>query len=260
VDRIVVRGGAARGVALRGGGTIPAERVVWNGDPVRLYRDLLPGRRRRRWTSRRLGRLRHSMGLFVLYFGTRRRYEDVAHHTIWMGKRHRGLLRDIFHRGVLADDFSLYLHRPTATDPDMAPPGCDAWYVLSPVPNLEAAIDWRAAGPAYRDRIVTALEETLLPGLRDVLVEDFYVTPEDFRDHYLSEHGAGFSVQPLLTQSAWFRFHNRSEEVRDLYLVGAGTHPGAGLPGVVTSARVLDRLVPRARPRAGVSAASRLAS
>ncbi len=246
VDRIRVVDGAARGVRLESGEEIPSECVVYNGDAVRLYRDLLPEAPRRRWTRRRLARMRHSMGLFVLYFGTRRRYEDVAHHTICMGPRYRGLLRDIFHRGVLADDFSLYLHRPTATDPDMAPPGCDAWYVLSPVPNLESGIDWSREGPAYRDRIVASLEETLLPGLRDVIVEDFYVTPEDFRHEYLSEHGAGFSVQPLLSQSAWFRFHNRSEEVRDLYLVGAGTHPGAGLPGVVSSAKVLDRLVPDA--------------
>ena len=217
-----------------------------NGDAPFLYKHMVAARHRRRWTDRRLGRLRYSMGLFVLYFGTTRRYPDVAHHTIVMGPRFKGLLRDIFHRKVLAEDFSLYLHRPTATDPGMAPPGCDAWYVLSPVPNLQAGIDWEVEGPRYRDRIVNALDADLLPGLRDHIVEDFYVTPRDFRSRYLSLHGTGFSIQPLFTQSAWFRFHNRSEDVEGLYLVGAGTHPGAGLPGVLSSAKALDRLIPHA--------------
>jgi len=249
VSGIRVVDGAARGVHLEGGGEILADRVVYNGDPPHLYRHLLPGVRRRRWTDRRLARLRYSMGLFVLYFGTRRRYDDVAHHTILLGPRYRGLLHDIFHRRVLAKDFSLYLHRPTATDPGMAPAGCDSFYVLSPVPNLQGDVDWSTAGPGYRDRIVDALSQSILPGLRDEIAAESYVTPEHFRDDYLSAHGAGFSIQPLFTQSAWFRFHNRSEEVRDLYLVGAGTHPGAGLPGVLSSAKVLDRLVPGSEQR-----------
>lgn len=249
VESIRVVEGAARGVRLEDGEEIASDRVVYNGDPPHLYRHMLPPGRRRRWSERRLRRLRYSMGLFVMYFGTTRRYEDVAHHTILMGPRYEGLLSDIFHRRVLAEDFSLYLHRPTATDPGMAPAGCDAWYVLSPVPNLQGSVDWSEAGPVYRDRIVAALEGSILPGLRDVITEDFYVTPRTFETDYLSTHGAGFSIQPLFTQSAWFRFHNRSEEVRDLYLVGAGTHPGAGLPGVLSSARVLDRLVPACGPR-----------
>ncbi len=249
VDQILVESGRARGVRLEDGERLPAELVVWNGDPAWLYEKLLPGGRRRRWSPRRLGRMRYSMGLFVLYFGTRSRYPDVAHHTILMGERYRGLLRDIFHRRVLADDFSLYLHRPTATDPALAPAGCDGFYVLSPVPNLQAGIDWRQEGPRYRDRILTALERTLLPDLQEHLALDFWMTPEDFRSRYLSVHGAGFGVQPLLSQSAWFRFHNRSEELDGLYLVGAGTHPGAGLPGVLSSAKVLERVVPEPAAR-----------
>jgi phytoene desaturase len=194
--------------------------------------------------KRRLAK--HSMGLFVLYFGTRCKYPDVKHHTIWLGQRFGELLADIFHRQVLADDFSLYVHRPTATDPSFAPAGCDSFYVLAPVPNLEAAVDWRTAGPELQRRIVSALDETILPQLKQHITADFFMTPEDFQRNYLSVAGAGFSIAPLFRQSAWFRFHNRGEGPRNLYLVGAGTHPGAGVPGVLSSAKVLDRLVPHA--------------
>jgi phytoene desaturase len=168
----------------------------------------------------------------------------VAHHTILLGPRYRGLLRDIFDRKHLADDFSLYLHRPTATDPSLAPEGCDGFYVLSPVPNLQGGTDWPAVEETYRRRIADALEATVLPGLNEHLVTSRVTTPQTFRDDLLSVHGAGFSLEPILRQSAWFRPHNRSEEVRGLYLVGAGTHPGAGVPGVLSSARVLDTVVP----------------
>jgi phytoene desaturase len=187
-----------------------------------------------------------SMGLFVLYFGTTRKYEDVAHHTIWFGDRYRELLQDIFHNHHLGEDFSLYVHRPTATDPSFAPPGCDSWYVLAPVPNLQSGTDWNATAKSYGDSILKALGETMMPGLEEHVVERFHMTPADFRDRYLSVHGAGFSVAPILRQSAWFRFHNRAESVRNLFLVGAGTHPGAGLPGVLSSAKVVDRLIPQA--------------
>jgi phytoene desaturase len=190
------------------------------------------------------------MGLFVWYFGTRRRYEGVGHHTILLGPRYRGLLRDIFARKVLAPDFSLYLHRPTATDPSMAPPGCDCFYVLSPVPNLDAGIDWAAEAEPYRRAIARHLSDKLLPGLEEAVVTSRVATPRDFRDDLLSPRGAGFGLEPVLRQSAWFRPHNRSEEVENLFLVGAGTHPGAGLPGVLCSAKVLDALVPRAAARA----------
>lgn len=186
------------------------------------------------------------MSLVIWYFGTRRRYPDVPHHTILSGPRYRELLDDIFERKVLAGDFSLYLHRPTATDSSLAPDGCDAFYVLSPVPHLDSGIDWMAQAEPYRQAIERRLEETLLPGLRDSIVSSRLMTPLDFRDRLRSPKGAAFSFEPVLTQSAWFRPHNRSEELQRLYLVGAGTHPGAGLPGVLSSARVLDTVVPDA--------------
>jgi phytoene desaturase len=186
------------------------------------------------------------MSLFVWYFGTKRQYPDVGHHTIVLGPRYRELLTDIFERKHLADDFSLYLHRPTASDPSLAPPGCDAFYVLAPVPHLESGTDWQAVAEPYRRRIAAHLERTLLPGLEEAVVTSRTMTPQDFQDHLLSFRGAAFGLEPVLTQSAWFRPHNRSEEVDGLFLVGAGTHPGAGVPGVLSSARVLDKVVPDA--------------
>jgi phytoene desaturase len=247
VAEIVTRDGVATGVRLARGEIIPADIVVSNACSAWTYRHLLPDVRRRRWTDRRIARARYSMSLFVWYFGTRRRYDDVAHHTILLGPRYRGLLEDIFERKVLADDFSLYLHRPTATDPSFAPAGCDAFYVLSPVPHLGSGIDWSEAAETYRARIEATLSDTILPGLGNAVVTSRMLTPRDFRDRFSSYLGAGFGLEPILTQSAWFRPHNRSEEVKRLYLVGAGTHPGAGLPGVLSSARVLDDVVPDAR-------------
>lgn len=232
------------GVRLASGERLAADLVVANADAPFVYERLIAPAFRRKWTDRRLRRLKYSMGLFVLYFGTRRTYPDLAHHMILLGPRYKGLLADIFTGDRVPEDFSLYLHAPTRTDPSMAPPGCEAFYVLAPVPNLQAPIDWSVEGPRLRNKIVAHLERTVLPDLRRHLVEDFYVTPEHFRDTLLSRHGTGFSIQPILRQSAYFRFHNRSEEVDGLFLVGAGTHPGAGMPGVLSSAKVLDRLVP----------------
>ena len=186
------------------------------------------------------------MGLFVWYFGTRKKYDDVAHHTILMGPRYRELLSDIFQRKILAPDFSLYLHRPTATDPSLAPAGCDAFYVLSPVPNLAGGQDWSAEAAPYRQKIERALEASILPGLSSEIATSRVTTPQDFEDNLCSFRGAAFGLEPVLTQSAWFRPHNRSEDVRNLFLVGAGTHPGAGLPGVLSSARILDKVAPHA--------------
>jgi phytoene desaturase len=154
------------------------------------------------------------------------------------------LLADIFKRKILAEDFSLYLHRPTATDPSLAPAGCDAFYVLSPVPHLGSQIDWREAAEPYRKRIARHLSESLLPGLDDAIVTSRLLTPQDFQDRLNSFQGAAFAMEPVLSQSAWFRPHNRSEDIQNLFLVGAGTHPGAGLPGVLSSARILDTVVP----------------
>ncbi len=251
VERITIKNGRATGVLLENGRQFSADIVVSNADPAHLYRRMVPMHVQTNAVKLKQRFSRFSMGLYVLYFGTRRTYPDVAHHTIWLGQRYRELLRDIFDRKVLADDFSLYVHRPTATDPSFAPAGCDSFYVLAPVPNLEANIDWSKEGPLLQGRIVDALDKTMLPGLKDAITADFFMTPQDFADDYLSVAGAGFSVAPLFRQSAWFRFHNKAEGLENLFLVGAGTHPGAGLPGVVSSAKVLDRLVPRVaeRPR-----------
>ena len=246
VERVSIEQGVARGVVLADGTVVDADIVVSDADAAHLYRDLVPRAEQALASRVKLSQAHYSMGLFVMYFGTTRTYPDVAHHTIWMGERYRELLEDIFHRQKLAEDFSLYVHRPTATDPSFAPAGQDSFYVLCPVPNLQADIDWATEGPRLRDRIVDALERTMLPGLKAAITADFYKTPEDFRDEYRSVHGAGFSVAPIFRQSAWFRFHNKSESVRNLYLVGAGTHPGAGVPGVLCSAKVIDALIPAA--------------
>jgi phytoene desaturase len=247
VAEITVADGRATGVRLTGGETIAADIVVSNADSATTYGRLLsPAHRRRRWTDAKLDRARYSMSLFVWYFGTRRRYDAVPHHMILLGPRYRELLHDIFTEQVLADDFSLYLHRPTATDPSMAPPGCDSFYVLSPVPNLRSGLDWAEQAEPYRRRISAFLERMLLPGLDANIVTQRIMTPFDFRDRLLAPHGCAFGLEPVLLQSAWFRPHNRSEEVERLFLVGAGTHPGAGLPGVISSAKVLDEVVPHA--------------
>ncbi|MEO8936250.1 MAG: phytoene desaturase [Burkholderiaceae bacterium] len=246
VAQICVAGGAASGVRLADGENLAADVVVSNCDSAWTYKHLLAPELRHRWTDKRIERARYSMSLFVWYFGTDRRYEDVAHHTILLGPRYRELLGDIFDRKHLAEDFSLYLHRPTATDPALAPDGCDAFYVLSPVPHLASGTDWERTAEVYRRAIEQRLEEKLLPGLGKAIVTSRMLTPQDFQDRLSSFRGAAFGLEPVLTQSAWFRPHNRSEEVDRLYLVGAGTHPGAGLPGVLSSARILDKVVPHA--------------
>ena len=244
VEEIVVSGGRVTGVRTADG-VIEADLVVSNADPSWVYRHMLEGRDAPRGSGR-ARRMRQSMSLFVGYFGTDRRYEDLVHHTILLGPRYRGLLDDIFRRRVLAEDFSLYLHAPARTDPGMAPPGRDAFYVLSPVPNTRSGIDWSREAEPYFDRILEALERRVMPGLRDALVTRTWMTPADFEGTLRSVDGAAFGPEPILTQSAWFRYHNRAPDVDGLYFVGAGTHPGAGVPGVLSSARVLDRLVPAA--------------
>ncbi len=246
VEEVVIRDGRAAGVRLAGGETLDASLVVSNADAAATYKYLIPEQHRRRWTNRKLAKTKYSMSLFVWYFGTKRQYPDVPHHMIVLGPRYDGLLNDIFNRKVLADDFSLYLHRPTASDPRMAPEGCDAFYVLSPVPNLQAGIDWREQAEPYRKAIEEHLEATVLPGLKDELATSLMLTPQEFQDRLGSVEGAGFSIEPVLTQTAWFRPHNISEDIPGLYLVGAGTHPGAGMPGVISSAKVLENLLAEA--------------
>ncbi len=246
VRRIVVEAGRARGVELTDGERIDADIVVSNADAAWTYRHLVAPEHRRTWTDARIERSHHSMSLFVWYFGTRRQWPDVPHHLLLMGARHLGLMKDIFRHRRLADDFSLYLHRPTATDPSVAPPGHDAFYVLSPVPHLDAGVDWAGRADGYRDAIAQALERTVLPGLRASIVTSFVTTPQDFHDELLSYKGAAFSFEPRLTQSAWFRPRHRSEDVDGLFLVGAGNHPGAGIPGVLSSAKALESVLPDA--------------
>ncbi len=243
-EEILTEGRTARGVRLTNGETLLADVVVSNADSAWTHANLLP--KARRWTDKKLSRAAYSMGLFVWYFGTNRKFENVPHHTIMMGPRYGPLLKDIFDRKILADDFSLYLHRPTATDPSMAPQGCDGFYVLSPVPNLSSDIDWAVEAEPYRQKIEAYLEATVMPGLKDSVISSRLLTPPDFEKDYLSYNGAGFSFEPKITQIAWFRPHNVCEDVDNLYLVGAGTHPGAGVPGVIASAKILDKLVPSA--------------
>ena len=251
VDEILLKEGRARGVRLSSGEIVTADIVVSNADAGHTYDHLLRNHKKRRWTPARLRRARWSMGLFVWYFGTKgtaEMWRDAGHHTILNGPRYKGLVRDIFRTGKLAEDMSLYVHRPSVTDPTVAPEGDDTFYALSPVPHLGHAnpVDWQAEAEPYRQKVQKVLEEQLLPGLGAHLSASEVFTPETFRDRYLSPHGTGFSIEPRILQSAWFRPHNVSEEAQGLYLVGAGTHPGAGLPGVISSAEVLDKLVPAA--------------
>jgi len=247
VDEIEAENG--RVTAVRAGADrLPAAVVVSNADAGHTYAHLLKGGKRR-WTKAKLDRQRWSMGLFVWYFGTagtRDKWADVGHHTIINGPRYDGLLRDIFIRGKLADDMSLYLHRPSVTEPGVAPDGGDTFYALSPVPHLGwGGVDWAQETDRYRRKVAAVLEQHI-PGFEDHLSASHILTPADFESRYLSPHGCGFSIEPRILQSAWFRPHNVSEEVAGLYLAGAGTHPGAGLPGVISSAEVLAGMVPPA--------------
>lgn len=237
--------GVATGVRLESGERIAAQFVVSNADPLFTYRHMIDPRHRKKHTDKAVERVKPSMGLFVIYFGTKKTYPDLAHHTIILGPRYRELLDDIFNKHVLADDFSLYLHAPTRSDKSMAPEGHEAFYVLSPVPNNRSDINWEEEKERYMDKILDYLDEKYIPGLKENLTVKFCVTPDYFEHELRSIDGAGFGPEPTLSQSAYFRFHNRSEDVDGLYFVGAGTHPGAGLPGVLSTAKVLDHLVPK---------------
>ncbi len=233
----------ATGVRLTEGEVLSADAVVSNADVAFTYLKLIPARFRRKYTDRKITRMRYSMSLFVIYFGTDRKYEEIAHHEILMGPRYRGLVDDIFKRKHLPEDFSLYLHRPTATDPSLAPAGCDSFYVLSPVPHLGSVTDWKTQAEPYRDRVIKYLEERYLPDLSKHIVSEHRIDPIHFRDTLNSHLGSAFSVEPILTQSAWFRPHNLSEDISNLYFVGAGTHPGAGLPGVMSSGKIVAQMI-----------------
>lgn len=244
VSEIEVVQGRARFVRTESGERIECDIVVSNADPTQVYSRMIDARHLRKNSPRSVSRVRQSMSLFVAYFGATRQYPDIAHHTILMGQRYRELLDDVFKRRVLADDFSLYLHAPTRTDPSLAPPGHEGFYVLSPVPNNLSGIDWERQAAPYFARIVAELESRLLPGLSESLVSTSFMTPHDFEHTLRSADGSAFGPEPILTQSAYFRYHNSSPDIEGLYFVGAGTHPGGGVPGVLSSAKLLGRIVP----------------
>lgn len=245
IKEITIKNRRVSGITLNDNTFIPADSVVSNADVAFTYRNMISEEYRRKYSNRKIEKMRYSMSLFVIYFGTKKRYNNtnLAHHNIILGPRYKELLDDIFKNKHLANDFSLYLHMPTKTDASLAPEGHEAFYVLSPVPHLEAGIDWKKQAKPYRDKIMSFLEENYLPGLQENLVTEHYIDPLHFQNTLNSYLGSAFSVEPILTQSAWFRPHNRSEDFDNLYFVGAGTHPGAGLPGVLSSAKIVEKLI-----------------
>ncbi|RYZ68091.1 MAG: phytoene desaturase, partial [Proteobacteria bacterium] len=257
IDRITSDGGKVTGIRLKSGETFPADAIVSNADVVHTYRDMLKDEPKVQPTTKKLEKMAQSMSLVVIYFGTKKRYPELAHHNVIFGPRYKGLLEQIFGKRAkgaskveLPDDFSLYLHAPTVSDPSLAPEGCEAFYVLSPVAHMgHLDVDWSVEGPKYADKILDYLEERYLPGLRENLVTQRVFTPENFKTELNSHLGAAFSLEPVLTQSAFFRTHNRDEDIQGLYVVGAGTHPGAGVPGVVNSAKATAALVLEDFPR-----------
>ena len=225
------------------GNTFHADNFVFNGDPPTFYNEILKSKikKRKKFLPERF--TSYSFGMFVLFFGTKKQYLNIAHHSIWLSKRFKGLLTDIFDNKILSEDFSLYIHRPTATDESFAPKGCDSFYVLCPVPNLQGNINWAIEGDKLKDRIVNALDSTILPELKNNICDEFYMTPVDFKNDYRSTHGAGFSIAPNFSQSAWFRYHNKDPHIDNLFFAAAGAHPGAGIPGVLSSAKVVESLL-----------------
>ena len=244
VKKIISKNTKITGVQLSNDNTINADIVICNADPPAVYEKLLDGNSNNsflfNWKKKRM---EYSMGLFVYYFGTKKIYENVEHHTIKFGNKYKEHLDDIFDKKRLNEDISYYLHRPSATDKSMAPEGNDCFYVLVPVPNNQSGIDWNTEGAKMKSLIINKMEKDLMPNLKENIVEDFYLTPDYFEKDLNTKFGSGFSIQPKFTQSAYFRFHNKSEIYDGLYFVGAGTHPGAGVPGVLSSAKVLDKIL-----------------
>jgi phytoene desaturase len=244
VSEILTRGNRVVIIATKTGETHECDLVASNADVVHTYDRLLRREPKIQRTRKRLAAMSYSMSLFLIYFGTRRQYSNLQHHNIIFGPRYRELLKDIFRRGRLAEDFSLYLHAPTRSDPSLAPPGCEAFYVLSPVPHLgKLSVDWSLEGPRYAERILEYLERHYIPNLRNEIVTQRIFTPQDFRSELNAHFGSAFSLEPRLMQSAYFRVQNRDPNLIGLYLVGAGTHPGAGIPGVVNSAKATAGLI-----------------
>lgn len=239
--------GKTNGIKMKSGEKLDADTVVSNADVAWTYLNLIDKQFRKKYTDRKVKSMTYSMSLFVIYFGTDKKFEDIAHHEIILGKRFKGLLDEIFVDKTLADDFSLYLHRPTATDPSLAPEGCDCWYVLSPVPHLEANIDWKTQAEPYKQRIYDYLETHYMPNLREHIISEHHIDPLHFEGTLNSYLGSAFSVEPTLFQSAWLRPHNLSEDIPNLFFVGAGTHPGAGLPGVMSSGKIVGNMIGKAK-------------
>ena len=244
VTKIILKNNKISGVQINNQTDIDADNVICNADPPAVYEKLLSENSNNsllfNWKK---NRMQYSMGLFVYYFGTRKIYENVEHHTIKFGNKYKEHLDDIFDKKKLNNDISYYLHRPTATDKSMAPEGNDCFYVLVPVPNNQSKIDWDIEGEKMKKLVIDKMEEDLMPNLKENIVEEFYLTPDYFEKDLNTKYGSGFSIQPKFTQSAYFRFHNKSEVYDGLYFVGAGTHPGAGVPGVLSSAKVLDKII-----------------
>ena len=243
VTEIISKADEIEGVKINNSEIINCNYVVCNSDPPNVYQNLIKSKNNYSFFFRqKMKRMDYSMGLFVYYFGSKKQYKNVAHHTIYFGDSYEKHLDKIFEDKILSKDISYYLHRPSATDPNMAPSGQDAFYVLVPVPNNLSKIDWSNEGEKFKNLILEKMDQSLLPGIKQNVVSDFYLTPDYFEKDLATLHGSGFSVQPKFSQSAYFRFHNQSEVFKNLYFVGAGTHPGAGMPGVLSSAKVLDRL------------------
>jgi len=232
------------GIQLKNGSIINCDYLICNSDPPNVYKNLIKSNNQYNFLfNQKIKRMNYSMGLFVYYFGSKKKYNNIAHHTICFGNSYQDHLKKIFDDKILTDDISYYLHRPTATDPSMAPENHDAFYVLVPVPNNLSGINWKEKGDSFKELVIAKMEKTTLPNLRENIVSDFYLTPDYFEQELSTLHGSGFSIQPKFTQSAYFRFHNQSEIFSNMFFVGAGTHPGAGMPGVLSSAKVLDKLL-----------------
>ena len=244
VTEIIINNKNVKGVKINNSKVIDCDYIVCNSDPPNVYKNLIKSQNSYNFLFRKkMKRMDYSMGLFVYYFGSKRKYQEVAHHTIYFGKSYEEHLNKIFEKKILSDDISYYLHRPSATDPNMAPDGQDAFYVLVPVPNNLSNINWSSEGEKFKNLVLDKMDRSVLPGIKKNVVSDFYLTPDYFEKDLATLHGSGFSIQPKFSQSAYFRFHNQSEIFENLYFVGAGTHPGAGMPGVISSAKVLDKIL-----------------
>ncbi len=243
VTEIISRNNRVKGIKINNSEIIECDYIICNSDPPNVYRNLIKSKNDYSFLfKQKMKRMDYSMGLFVYYFGSKKQYKEVAHHTIYFGKSYEEHLNKIFEKKILSQDISYYLHRPSASDPNMAPNGQDAFYVLVPVPNNLSNINWSSEGDRFKDLILDKMDKSVLPGIKENVVSDFYLTPDYFEKDLATLHGSGFSIQPKFSQSAYFRFHNQSEVFKNLYFVGAGTHPGAGIPGVLSSAKVLDNL------------------